>query len=676
MPVVKSICNMCSTRCGINVHVENGQIASVTGMEEHPVHDLCLRSQAIPELVHSPERITNPLRKVSGRFEEISWDEAFDQIAAKLTQIRDQHGPKALLVHVGIPFVATHTQKVIRRFSDLYGTPNYTTGSSFCSLARTMSYNLTCGGHLCPDYSDDTRCMLIWGMNPEESFPSQANTILGFREKGSKLIVIDPRTTSMAKEADYHAQLRPGTDTALALGLLNVLIAEELYDKAFVDEWTVGFERLVEQVEKYTPQLVEEITWVPAKTVMKIAETYGTNKPASIALGISLDHSTNGIQASRAVSTLIAVAGNIDIAGGNVFAPGFRQTNLRVEEEITQDKPVGADYPLFTKYTLEQTVTPAIDGILHDEPYPIKALLVVGANPLLTWPNTNKVKRVFAALEFVVLADLFMTDTAKMADIVLPGTTFLERQDLIDYRNRGFPIIVKTNQVIEPIGNSWEDWRIWAQLGRKMGYGEHFPWKETDELFAHLLKEAGLSLDQIKQKPGGFPYAVARYQGYLENGFNTPSGKVEIFSELMKQHGYDPLPTFKEPAESPVSRADLAEKYPLILIAGPRTRVYYHSQYRNLPRLRAELPEPLLEIHPKTANRDGIGDGDMAKVESLRGEIKVKAKLIEDIHPKVVCAQHGWSEANINVLTDDENRDPISAYPGFRSVLCRVTKIQ
>jgi anaerobic selenocysteine-containing dehydrogenase len=518
--------------------------------------------------------------------------------------------------------------------------------------------------------------MLIWGMNPEESFPSQANTIVGLREKGSKLIVIDPRTTSMAKEADYHAQLRPGTDTALALGLLNVLIAEELYDKAFVDEWTVGFERLVEQVEKYTPQLVEEITWVPAKTVMKIAETYGTNKPASIALGISLDHSTNGIQASRAVSTLIAVAGNIDIAGGNVFAPGFRQTNLRVEEKITQDKPVGADYPLFTKYTLEQTVTPAIDGMLHDEPYPIKALLVVGANPLLTWPNTNKVKRVFEGLEFVVLADLFMTDTAKMADILLPGTTFLERQDLIDYRNRGFPIIVKTNQVIEPIGNSWEDWKIWAQLGRKMGYGEHFPWKETDELFAHLLEEAGLSLDQIKQNPGGFPYALQRYQEYLENGFNTPSGKVEIFSELMKQHGYDPLPTFKEPAESPVSRADVAGKYPLILIAGPRTRVYYHSQYRNLPRLRAEMPEPLLEIHPETANRDGIGDGDMAKVESLRGEIKVKAKLIEDIHPKVVCAQHGWSEANINVLTDDENRDPTSAYPGFRSVLCRVTKIQ
>jgi anaerobic selenocysteine-containing dehydrogenase len=676
MPVVNTVCNMCSTRCGINVRVEEGRIVDVKGMEEHPVHDLCLRSQAIPELVHSLDRITHPLRKVNGRFEEISWNDAFDLIASKLTQIKKQHGPRALLVHVGIPFVATHTQKIIRRFSDLYGTPNYTTGSSFCSLARTMSYNLTCGGHLCPDYSDDTRCMLIWGMNPEESFPSQANTILGLREKGAKLIVIDPRSTSMAKEADYHAQLRPGTDTALALGLINVLIAEELYDKAFVDAWTIGFDKLVDHVEKYTPETVEEITWVPAKTIMKIAETYAANKSASITLGISLDHSTNGIQASRAISTLIAVAGNMDIAGGNIFAPGFRQTNLRVEDKIARDKPVGADYPLFTKYTLEQTVTPAIDGILCEEPYPIKALLVVGANPVLAWPNTSKVKRVLEELEFVVVADLFMTDTAKMADIILPGTTFLERQDLLDYRNRGFPIIVRTDKAIEPVGNSREDWKIWAELGRKMGYGEYFPWKETDELFAYLLEEAGISLDQMKQNPGGFPYAEQKYQKYLENGFNTPSGKVEVSSELMKQHGYDPLPTFMEPAESPVSRPDLAEKYPLILIAGPRTRFYYHSQYRNLSLLRKEMPEALIEIHPETASRAGISDGDMVKVESLRGAMKVKAKLTEDIHPKVLCAQHGWSEANINVLTDDENRDPTSAYPGFRSVLCRVGKTE
>jgi anaerobic selenocysteine-containing dehydrogenase len=631
-------------------------------MEEHPLHNLCLRSQALPELVHSPERITNPMRKVDGKFVETSWDEAYDFIAERLTDIKDQYGPKALLVHVGIPFVATHTQKIIRRFSDLYGTPNYTT--------------LTCGGHLCPDYSDDTRCMIIWGMNPEESFLLQANAIMDARARGAKLIVIDPRRTSMAKEADYHAQIRPGTDTALALGMLNVILSEELYDKAFVGRWTVGFEELIECVERYTPETVEEITWVPAKTVIDIARTYGTNKPASITLGISLDHSTNGIQASRAVSILMGVTGNLDVPGGNVFAPGFRQTNLRVEENIAQDRPVGADYPLFTKYTLEQTVTPAIDGILNEEPYPIKALLVVAANPLLTWPNTNKVKRVFEEMEFVLVTDLFMTDTAKMADIVLPGTTFVERQDLLDYRNRGFPLIVRTNRALEPMGNCKEDWEMWAELGKRIGYDDYFPWNDTDEVFAHLLKEAGISLDQMNQNPAGIQYAEPEYEKYVMKGFNTPSGKVEIYSQLMAEHGYDPVPTFTEPAEGPVSRPELVDKYPLILITGPRTRIYYHSQYRNLSRLRKEMPEPLIEIHPETARRLGISDGDAVNVESLRGTVKIKAALTEDIHPKVVSVQHGWAEANINYLTDDENRDPTSAYPGFRSVLCRVVKEQ
>ena len=209
-----------------------------------------------------------------------------------------------------------------------------------------------------------------------------------------------------------------------------------------------------------------------------------------------------------------------------------------------------------------------------------------------------------------------------------------------------------------------------------MGYGDYFPWNDTDELFAHLLKEAGISLDQMSQNPGGIQYAEPEYEKYLVKGFNTPSGKVEIHSQLMEEHGYDPIPTFTEPAEGPVSRPDLVDKNPLILITGPRTKIYYHSQYRNLSRLRKVIPEPLIEIHPETARHLGISDGDVVDVESVRGTIKIKATLTEDIHLKVVSVQHGWTEANINYLTNDENRDPTSAYPGFRSVLCRVVKAQ
>jgi len=261
-----------------------------------------------------------------------------------------------------------------------------------------------------------------------------------------------------------------------------------------------------------------------------------------------------------------------------------------------------------------------------------------------------------------------------MADIVLPSTTFLERLELRDYLGRGFSLVTLANKAVEPVGNSMGDWKIWAELGKRMGYAEYFPWKDDEELLGHLLEPAPISFEEFKQKPGGVYYAEPKSKKYLEDGFNTPSRKVEIYSETLKEYGYDPLPAFREPTESPVSRPDLADKYPLMFLGGGKTRAYTHSQYRNLPSLRKLVPEPLLEMNPRAAHALGIGDGDWVKVESPRGSIKLKAKLSEDVHPKIVAMQHGWSEANANYLTDDLALDPISGYPALRSVMCRVTK--
>lgn len=670
--VVKTACNMCVTRCGLNVSVENGKIVKVTGMPEHPYNTLCVKAYAIPELVHSRERLINPLRKVDGKFKEVSWEEALDFAADKLTKIKQKYGAKAVNIHVGNPFIATQTEKVVRRFSDLYGTPNYTTGASFCFLARTIGHSLMCGAHLLPDFSQDTKCMLIWGSNPDESSPLMAEAIYRVRKEGAKLIVVDPRVIPLAKEADIHAQIRPGTDCALALGMLNVIIADGLYDRAFVEQWTVGFDRLVEHVKEYPPEKVEEITWVKAQTIRDMAWLYATNKPAAIAPGISMDHCTNGIQGIRAVATLMAITGNIDIPGGNRYLPLFRQSTMRLVEKQSKEPSIGADYPLFSKFTLESTAITLADAILTEKPYPIKALVVEGCDVVATFPNTSKILRMLSRLEFLLVIDIFMTETAKMADIVLPGTTFLERPDLRDWRPTGVPLIAITDRVIEPVGNSMEDWKIWRELGKRMGYREYFPWEETDELFRFLLERPNVKLEELKQYPGGWYYAERGIQKYLKEGFNTPSKKVEIYSRQMKDLGYDPIPTYHEPAESPVSRPDLVENYPLILVTGPRTVAYLHSQYRNLPSLRKLVPEPLIEINPQTAGSLGIADGNLVKVESLRGSIRIKAKLTKDIHPKVVSIQHGWSEANINYLTDDEGRDPVSGYPGFRSVMCRV----
>jgi len=672
--MVRTICNMCLNRCGINVYVENGKIVGTTPMQEHPFNIPCVKAQAIPELVHSSERLTNPLRKIDGEFREVSWDEAFEFMAAKLTDIKQKYRPESVVAHIGQPFINTHTERMLRRFIELYGSPNYTTGSSFCYLSRVIAHTLTLGAHVLPDYSPaTTKCLMLWGYNPTESHPVWADKIHAMLKGGAKLIGVDPRATALAKKADIHVQIRPGTDCALALGLLNVIITENLYDKAFVEKWTVGFEQLVEHVKDYSAERVEEITWVKAETIRDVARMYATSKPATIAHGISLDHSTNGIQAIRAVTTLMAITGNIDIPGGNIFGTRLRRTSFRLKEKMASKVSIGADYPLFSRYVHEETVVPVIDAMLTEKPYPIKGLLVVGCNPVLTWPNVNKVRQGFEKLDLLAVVDIFMTETAKLADIVLPGTTFLEREDIRDYGDN-LPVITVSNKVIEPVGNSMEDWKIWVELGKRMGYAEYFPWEDSDELFSYWLKATNISLDQLRQNPGGIYYAERKLQKYLKDGFNTPSGKVEIYSQILKDYGYDPLPTYHEPAESPVSRPDLAGEYPLTFVSGLRILPYTHSKYRNLPSLRKLVPEPLIEINPETAGSLGIADGDLVKVESPRGSIKVKARLTEDILPKILAMQHGWNDANANILTDDKARDPVSGYPGFRSVMCRIAK--
>ena len=674
--IVKTVCNMCPNCCGIDVHVRDGKITRIVGMKEHPFRTLCVKARGIIDWVYSKERITSPLRKANGKWRKISWDEAFGVIADKLSRVREEYGAKALVVYLGQLFTATHVERMASRFCSIYGTPNYTTGASICFAARVIGHSLTFNHNtiaMIPSFQD-TECILVWGSSPPQSSLLAAAAVLSAKKRGAKLIVIDPRSTSLAKKADIYAQIRPGTDCALALGLLNVIISEELYDKPFVDEWTVGFEKLVGHVENYTPEKVSEITWIPAETIRNIARVYATNKPATILQGVSLDHCTNGVQTSRAIATLVAVTGNFDMPGGNTYCSPLRQKSLRIKGKVSVTEAIGAEYPLFSRFIRETTSIPVADAIISGKPYPVKALMVQGSNPILTWPNTNKLKKAFEELELLVVIDIFMTKTAELADIILPAATFLEEKVLKDCFYTGLPLIVRGDKAIDPPGNCLSDWKIWSELGRNMGFEEYFPWKDEDELFEYLLEPTNITLDQLRKSPGGVFYWPREQKRYLKEGFNTPSGKLEIYSKIMEQHGYDPMPTFREPAESAVSKPDLVEKYPLVLISGARINVFTHSQHRNVPVLRKQQPEPLIEINAQTAKDLGVDDGDLVTVESPRGSIKLKAKVTQDIHPRVVSIQHGWSEANVNMLTDDEARDPISCYPGLKSVLCRVVK--
>jgi len=673
--VAKTICSLCATRCGLDVHVENGRIVKIEEMPEHPFKHLCIKAQALIDWIYSKERVTEPMRKMNGKWQQVSWDEALGFIADKLKSIKDKDGARSLVVHVGFPFIGVPLSQIAYRFCDVYGSPNFTSGASFCFFSREMAQSITFDHNTKPlsPYYRGTQCNLLWGINPTESNVLQAGAINNSAKAGAKLIVIDPRVIPLAKQADIYAQIRPGTDTALALGILNVVIDEKLYDKEFVQKWTHGFDKLANHVKQYPPEKVAEITWVPADIIRDIARMYATSKPACISQGVALDHCTNGVQTNRAIACLIAICGNYDIPGGSTFNTALEQTDLQVTKDLTDE--IGAPYPLFTRFRHEPSVAPVTNAILTSNPYPIKALIINGCNAVNTWPETKKVKQAFEQLELLVVMDMFMNETAEMADVFLPATSFVESTVLKDYAPQSLAMAVLTQQAIEPLGSSWPDWKFWVELGKRMGYEEYFPWNTDDELYATLLKPTGFTVEQVKGKPGGIFHHSREERRYLTDGFNTPSGKVELYSELMEQHGYDPLPTYYETAESPVSKPDLAKEYPLILTTGPRTGVYIHSQLRNVEVMRKRHPEPLAQIHPDTAKKVGISDGDMVKVETIRGSVQMKAQLTPDILPQVVSIPHGWEgEANANLVTTGEELDPISGFPSFKSMLCRVSR--
>ncbi|MDY7039034.1 MAG: molybdopterin-dependent oxidoreductase, partial [Thermodesulfobacteriota bacterium] len=437
-----------------------------------------------------------------------------------------------------------------------------------------------------------------------------------------------------------------------------------------VENYTVGFDKLVDHVKSYTPEKVEEITWVPADTIRNIARVYALTKPAALAQGISMDQCTNGIQISRAAAVLIAITGNINVVGGNNTYPSLPGDFLRIPEKVTA-RPF-SDYPLFSKIVGETQDSPLAESILSENPYPIKALIVQGSNPILTSPNTNNLINAYAKLDLLVVIDHFITDTAQYADIILPPTTFLERADILKVQGRAL-VDVRT-KVLDPPENCREDWKIWADLAEKMGYGDYFPWKNVEEVMETILKPTGITIEQIRNTVSGFEFDEMDTGKYLKRGFDTPSGKVEIYSKTMEEHNYPPLPTYEEPAESPVTRPDLLEKFPFVLTVGAHERYYTHSRYRNLPLLRKQMPEPVVQINTGAAQEKGILDGDMVMIESPRGSIEVKASVSDDVMHDVISLLHGWTEANSNLLTDDGARDPISGFPGFRSLLCNVRK--
>jgi anaerobic selenocysteine-containing dehydrogenase len=673
METVKTICGICELSCGMEVHAESGKVTQVQGLSDDVVSrgDLCVKGKAAREILYAPDRLTAPMRKKNGTWEAISWDEALDLCTEKLTGFQQKYGPESLTLYHGQTYLKMGLSSFcMNRFLNLYGTPNVTSAGSECFIPILLSGLATFGGIAMPDM-ENSRCILFWGTNPPASGsmtwggPSRtAANMKRLKDEGVSFIVVDPRVTATAKMADEHVQLRPGTDGALALAMMNVIIKEDLYDKDFVKHHTSGFNELKEMVKGYPVDEVSRITQVPAETITRVARLFATTKPASIKLGTGVEHHTNGTQTIRALDVLVSITGNVDIKGGNnlLDSPFLAAPQVKALGK----EPSGAkEHPMFCGMINQSQAMVLMEDILKGDP-PLKMMVVAAGSPLPVLANSNKMKQCLDRLDFVVVIDQFMTATAKMADLVLPAAFFLERDEISPR-----PLNLQ-RKVVDPQG-PWADWKIWWELARKMGYGEHFPWKGFAEAADYLLEPTGVTYKELAGKPEGVSPKDTIGKARKE-GFYTYSGKVELLSKSMESNGYNPLPVYEEPAEGPKASPEVAKDFPLILITGGRHAAFIHSQHRNIPSLRKLLKDPLVEIHPETAKSQGVGNGDAVVVESKRGRLTMKARCTDDILPGVVHIPHGWEDGDCNILTDNEQRDPVSGFPALKSSLCRIAK--
>ncbi len=708
--VVTGMCGVCPAGCGVNVHLLDGKIERLVPLKNHPLGIVCPRGMRASEIVYSDDRILYPQRRIGergeGKFERITWDEAYQTIVDAFQRIAKERGPEAVCTYTGrgnfefglnesfAPMDTSESSSNAVLFP--FGSPNTTGVGSLCYAAHGMIAPHACfGDHLRSLYEDidNADLILVWGANPAtDSPPINLRRIKQAQKRGARVIVIDHRRseTARATHADWIG-VRPGTDGALALGALHVLLDEDLYDHSFVERWTHGFAELRSYLREFSPERVAQITQVPAETIRDLARAIARAKGCAFLMYTGLEYSNSGVQAIRAVWSLQALAGHLDVPGGKLFRMANRPQLYRnlTQPPANARKPIGADeYPAYYEVRKEAHAALLPRAILEDKPYPVRALTISGASVITAWPNPELWRKALAALDFLVVINRFPTADAAFADILLPAATMFEIESYMIYDGH----IQLRSRVIEPRGEARSDYLIFAELAHRLGYESLWPLTE-EGMIEHALSDSGVTLEALRAHPEGISFNAPemhyrKYEtGELRSdgrpGFETPTGKFEIASEWLRGHGYDALPTYTEPTEGPLAAPELAERFPLVFNSGTRTQSAFRSQHHNIPSLVALQPRPLVYIHRDDAEDRGIENGDEVLVVSPRGRVRFWAQVTEDIMPGVVEVNMGgggpigpeaWQQANVNELTDLYNRDPISGFPVYKSLLCDIVK--
>jgi anaerobic selenocysteine-containing dehydrogenase len=787
---VSTFCALCVSRCGARATVAGGTLVALEPDPSHPTgHALCVKGKAAPELVHHAERLLHPLRRTKPRgaadpgWERITWDEALDTVAARLSGLARDHGPESVVFGSASPSTSALSDAVdwVLRLRRAFGSPNQCMYMELCGwgryLASIYTYGASVPGVYMPDL-DRAGCILYWGYNPSVARLVHATSTVAALRRGARLVVVDPRRAGLASRADHWLRVRPGTDAALALALTHVLLERGWFDADFVRRWTNApllvradtgrllrahdlspaddpdhyvawdesggrpvvydpargrhavdeaqlalfgprevvttsgtitctpvLDRVAEQCRRMEPTAAEAVTGVSAADIEHTARTLWQSRPVAYYTWSGLEQHGNATQTVRAVNQLYALTGSFDAPGGNVLFPSVPTNRIDGVELLAPQqraKAVGlTERPLgpagFEFVTGEDVFTAALEG----RPYRVRGLMNFGANLVLAHGDSARGRAALAALDFFVHADLFMNPTAELADIVLPVTSAFESEGL----QVGFEVSAEAQSLVQlraPLvparGEARSDIQIIFALATRLGLGEHFWDGDIDAALGHQLAPSGVTLEQLRSEPGGVRLPLeTRHRKYAEDeggaprGFRTPSRKVELYSEVLLEHGYAPVPEFEEPALSPRSRPELAARFPLILTCA-KSLHYCETQHRNIASLRRKAPDPELELHPETARSRGIAAGDWVRLETPHGSVRARAKLNTSLDPQVVCGHHGWwqaapalglagyppfgpGSANLNLVLRQQPSDPISGSSPLRATVCEVAPL-
>lgn len=790
--VVRTYCALCSVVCPSVITVEGDRVMSLEPDKEHPLGGaVCAKGRAAPEIRDHSDRANHPMRRTRPKGDpdpgwvRCTWDEALDLIGAKLLQVRAESGAHSVAFSKGTGGATglRENEMWLARLVNCFGSPNVISTTHLCQWPRDTAvprYTYGSVGFPYPDI-ENTGCVLLWGTNPSATNLSMAQRIVAAKERGATLVIVDPRRVGLANKADQHLRVRPGTDGALALSMIDVLIRERLYDEDFVRDWTNGpllvrtdgpqrllrvedvdpaeirmsagtgylavgtdgalvpydpslgdyatstaelamrgsrhvrlrtgavaqcrpvFDLLAELAGHHPPERAEAITGVPAREVIDTVRLMAATRPVAHYYFNGVVQHTNATQTCRAISLVHALLGDLDRRGGNVFGSGpLRTADVSARDALPREaaaRRLGREErPLGPPGGSSVTAYDLYDAILEGRPYPVRALVTFANNLLLANGDTLRGRRALEKLEFFAVVELFHTPTSAYADVLLPAADFMESEALAIFRSG---TARRRPQVVAALYERRSDVRIIFDLATRLGLGAEFWNGDVVAAYDHVLAPAGLTWEGLAAHPNGARVSSGppRYLTYAEpdpatgrpRGFGSPTRKVELFSDTFASAGLPGLPVYEEPALSPASRPDLAHDYPLVLTTAKRPQ-YLHSQHRGLSKLRRLAPHPRAQLHPVTAGRHGVTDGDWIHVETRDGRARFRAEVTEAIIENVVCIEHGWWQAcedlglsaldpysesgsNPNIMLMNDLRDPVSGGTPFRSNLCRVVKV-